>query len=75
MRLQQSTLPSGLPVKRVLGFLRAKPRQLEVSQQNPVAAPSAYFFVTWMLFAVVVSVKPVVTLVNDPLIEPAVRAV
>jgi hypothetical protein len=55
--------------------LRAKPRQLEVSQQNPVAAPSAYFFVTLMLFAVVVSVKPVVTLVNDPLIEPAVRAV
>jgi hypothetical protein len=34
-----------------------------------------YCFVTWMLFALVVSVNPAVWLVNDPLSEPNVRAV
>ncbi len=46
--------------------MSAKQRQLDVSQQNSVAAPTAYCFVTWMLFALVVSVNPVVCLVNDP---------
>jgi hypothetical protein len=62
-------------VRRVLDFLSAKRRQLDVSQQNSVAAPTAYCFVTWMLFALVVSVNPAVCLVNDPLSEPNVRAV
>lgn len=39
------------------------------------AARTAYCFVTTMLFALVVSVNPAVWLVNDPLREPAVRAV
>jgi len=39
--------------------VRLKQRQLDVSQQNSVA-PSAYCFVTWMLFAPVVSVNPAV---------------
>jgi hypothetical protein len=50
-------------------------RQLGVSQQNSVAAPIGYCLVTWMLLALVVTVNPAVWLVNDPLIEPAVRAV
>ena len=37
--------------------------------------PPAYCFVTWMLFALVVSVKPAVCPVNDPVSEPNVRAV
>src|SRR5579864_2547511 len=37
--------------------------------------PAPYCFVTLMLLALLVSVYPAVTLVNDPLIEPAVRAV
>jgi hypothetical protein len=39
--------------------VRLKQRQLDVSQQNSVA-PTAYCFVTWMLFAPVVSVNPAV---------------
>ena len=47
----------------------------DVLQQNSVAVAIGYCFVTWMLFALVVTVNPAVTLVNDPVIEPAVRAV
>ena len=50
-------------------------RQLGVSEQNSVAAPTGHCLVTWMLLALVVTVNPAVWLVNDPLIEPAVRAV
>jgi hypothetical protein len=62
------------PVKRVLHFLEHQQRQCDISQSS-VAASTAYCFVTWMLFALVVSVNPAVWLVNDPLIELAVRAV
>ena len=48
-----------LVLKPLLDFLRPKQRQLDVSQQNSVA-PSAYCFVTSMLFAPVVSVNPAV---------------
>lgn len=50
-------------------------RQLGVWRQNSVAVPTGYCLVTWMLFALIVSVKPAVWLVNDPLSEPAVKAV
>ena len=39
------------------------------------AARTAYCFFTTMLFAVVFTVNPFVTLVNSPLSEPNVRAV
>jgi hypothetical protein len=47
-------------------FLGAKQGQLDVSQQNSVAAATAYCFVTTMLFALVVSVNPAVWLVTEP---------
>ena len=53
----------------------ARQRQLDVSYQHSVASPTAYCFLTTILFAVVVSVNPAVTLVNDPSSEPNVRAV
>jgi hypothetical protein len=56
-------------------LLSAKQRQLDVSWQNSVTARTAYCFLTTMLFALVVSVNPAVWLVNDPLLEPNVRAV
>jgi hypothetical protein len=51
------------------------PNKEEQDASNSVAAPTLHCFVTLMLLALVVSVNPAVWLVNDPLIEPAVRAV
>ena len=47
----------------------------ETHNRRDRRAPTAQFFVTRTPVALVVSVNPAVWLVNDPLIEPAVRAV
>jgi len=48
---------------------------IAASQQSSVGALTAQFFVTMLPFLLVVSVKLAVWLVNDPLREPAVKAV
>ena len=63
------------PVKRVLDFLGRETASAGCFVAELRFWPHPYCFVTRTPFVLVVSVNPAVWLVNDPLIEPAVRAV
>jgi hypothetical protein len=56
----------GTPHRRESGIIHLGERR---------SRAAAYCFVTWMLFAPVVSVNPAVWLVNDPFTDPNVTAV
>ena len=67
---------------RIISFWEARLRVEGQDYTRPLGfaaelccGPSGYCLVTWMLLALQATVNPAVWLVNDPLIEPAVRAV
>jgi hypothetical protein len=63
-RYEQHT--DGLYLTPELDFLERETASAGCFVAELRCGPTAYCFVTWMLFALVVSVNPVVCLVNDP---------